>query len=185
MEYEAPSTDISRYDDHGKMMSSTINPLLKVMEDGAPIGGFGVGQTRAGTSAEYDASDSTSPVGVECDFVYKLGDEYEYDGQPVMKLSEDKAGWVPRDSQHWRRVPAENPVIKGVVNANYEAVITVPVRGPEGQAPASGGRGGHRFQPLSHLASSATPLIGMLLLDDHDLSIQVRDGGRVVIQAGQ
>ena len=31
------------------------------------------------------------------------------------------------------RIPAENPVITGSVNANYEAVITVPVRGPEGQ----------------------------------------------------
>ena len=36
----------------------------------------------------------------------------------------------------------------------------------------------------AHL-SNATPLIGMRMLDDHDLSIQVRDGGRVVIQAGQ
>ncbi len=36
----------------------------------------------------------------------------------------------------------------------------------------------------AHL-SDATPLIGMRMLDDHDLSIQVRDGGRVVIQAGQ
>ena len=30
--------------------------------------------------------------------------------------------------------------------------------------------------------ADAAPLIGMLLLDMHDLSIQVRDGGRVVIQ---
>ena len=36
----------------------------------------------------------------------------------------------------------------------------------------------------AHL-SDATPLIGMRMLDDHDLSIQVRDGGRIVIQAGQ
>ena len=33
--------------------------------------------------------------------------------------------------------------------------------------------------------ADTTPLVGMLLLDRHDLSIQVRDGGRVVIQAGQ
>ncbi len=33
-------------------------------------------------------------------------------------------------------------------------------------------------------AADATPLVGMRLLDEHDLSIQVRDGGRVVIQAG-
>ena len=29
-----------------------------------------------------------------------------------------------------------------------------------------------------------TPLVGMLLLDSHDLSIQIRVGGRVVIEAG-
>ena len=32
-------------------------------------------------------------------------------------------------------------------------------------------------------AAGSIPLVGMLLLDEHDLSIQVRDGGRVVIQA--
>ena len=32
-------------------------------------------------------------------------------------------------------------------------------------------------------AVGSTPLVGILLLDDHDLSIQVRAGGRVVIQA--
>ena len=34
-------------------------------------------------------------------------------------------------------------------------------------------------------ATGSTPLVGMLLLDRHDLSIQVRTGGRVVIQAGE
>jgi clan AA aspartic protease len=34
-------------------------------------------------------------------------------------------------------------------------------------------------------ATGSTPLVGMLLLDGHDLNIQVRDGGRVVIQAGE
>ena len=34
-------------------------------------------------------------------------------------------------------------------------------------------------------AADSMPLVGMLLLDDHDLSIRVRDGGRVVIQAGE
>ena len=34
-------------------------------------------------------------------------------------------------------------------------------------------------------AADSMPLVGMLLLDDHDLNIQVRDGGRVVIQAGE
>lgn len=32
-------------------------------------------------------------------------------------------------------------------------------------------------------ATGSTPLVGMLLLDGHDLSIQVRAGGRVVIEA--
>ena len=30
--------------------------------------------------------------------------------------------------------------------------------------------------------ADATPLLGMSMMDEHDLSIQVRDGGRVVIQ---
>ena len=32
-------------------------------------------------------------------------------------------------------------------------------------------------------AADSIPLVGMMLLDGHDLSIQVREGGRVVIQA--
>ena len=32
-------------------------------------------------------------------------------------------------------------------------------------------------------AVGSTPLVGMALLDNHDLSIQIREGGRVVIQA--
>lgn len=32
-------------------------------------------------------------------------------------------------------------------------------------------------------ATGSTPLIGMLLLDGHDLSVQVRNGGRVLIRA--
>lgn len=34
-------------------------------------------------------------------------------------------------------------------------------------------------------AVGVDPLVGMAMLEDHDLSIQVRDGGRVYIQAGQ
>ena len=34
-------------------------------------------------------------------------------------------------------------------------------------------------------ATGSTPLVGMLLLADHDLTIQVRAGGRVLIQAGE
>ena len=33
--------------------------------------------------------------------------------------------------------------------------------------------------------ADAAPLLGMSMLDNHDLSIQVPDGGRIVIQAGQ
>ena len=32
-------------------------------------------------------------------------------------------------------------------------------------------------------ASGSTPLVGMLLLDKHDLSIEVENGGRVIIEA--
>ena len=34
-------------------------------------------------------------------------------------------------------------------------------------------------------AVGGDPLVGMALMDGHDLSIQVRDGGRVLIQAGE
>ncbi len=34
-------------------------------------------------------------------------------------------------------------------------------------------------------AADTTPLVGMRMLDQHDLSIQVRAGGRVVIQAAE
>ncbi len=43
---------------------------------------------------------------------------------------------------------------------------------------------GQPRQVYAHI-SDATPLIGMRLLDSHDLSIQVRSGGRVVIEAGE
>lgn len=33
-------------------------------------------------------------------------------------------------------------------------------------------------------AVGSEPLVGMAMLDSHDLSIQVRQGGRVVIEAG-
>ena len=121
-------------------------------------------------------------------------------------------------------------MILGVVNAAYEAVITLSVQGPEGQAQEvdaavdTGFTGfltlppvlmtelalpfettGHATladgsevsfdtyrvtvlwegQPRYVLADAAdtTPLAGMLFLDMHDLSIQVRNGGRVLIEA--
>ena len=33
--------------------------------------------------------------------------------------------------------------------------------------------------------SESVPLVGMLLMDGHDLSIRVREGGRVIIQAAE
>ncbi|MCY3918372.1 MAG: clan AA aspartic protease [Chloroflexi bacterium] len=120
-------------------------------------------------------------------------------------------------------------MIEGVVNAAYEAVVTLFLRGPTGQereieAVIDTGYSGFLTLPpslveelglpfLLHggavLANGDTatfgvhgvtilwdgrprfieadavgplPLAGMSLLDMHDLSIQVRDGGRVVIQ---
>ena len=119
---------------------------------------------------------------------------------------------------------------EGVVNAAYEAVVTLPLRGPDGRAAEvdavvdTGYNGfltssvvaelglpyrGHGEAILAdgsvatfdvydvtvmwdgivrHVAASAvdsTPLMGMSLLDKHDLAIQVRDGGQVTIQASE
>lgn len=121
-------------------------------------------------------------------------------------------------------------MIEGVVNAAYEAVVTLPLRGPEGQyreiaAVIDTGYNGFLTLPtpvvaelglafggisratladgsvvafdvydvtviwdgiaryVSANAVDSTPLVGMSLLDMHDLSIRVRDGGRVLIQA--
>ena len=121
-------------------------------------------------------------------------------------------------------------MIEGVVNAAYEAVVTLPLRGPEGQyreiaAVIDTGYNGFLTLPtpvvaelglafggisratlangsvvafdvydvtviwdgiaryVSANAADSTPLVGMSLLDMHDLSIRVRDGGRVLIQA--
>ena len=38
-------------------------------------------------------------------------------------------------------------------------------------------------RPIKADATGSTPLVGMLLLDNHDLNVEVVDGGRVVIQA--
>ena len=121
-------------------------------------------------------------------------------------------------------------MIEGVVNAAYEAVVTLPLRGPEGQyreiaAVIDTGYNGFLTLPtpvvaelglafggisratladgsvvafdvydvtviwdgiaryVSANAADSTPLVGMSLLGMHDLSIRVRDGGRVLIQA--
>ena len=121
-------------------------------------------------------------------------------------------------------------MIEGVVNDGHEAVVALPLRGPEGQVreieavidtgysgfltlpPALVAELGLSFVGNGHAylandaevhfdvfdvtvlwdgqsreieadATGSTPLVGMLLLNDHDLSIQVRNGGRVLIQA--
>ena len=120
-------------------------------------------------------------------------------------------------------------MIEGVVNAAYEAVISLSLRGPSGQeqeidAVIDTGFNGFLTLPptlvaelglpfLSHggatLADGSkiafdvwevtvlwggaavpveadeadtTPLVGMSLLDNHNLYVEVKDGGRVVLQ---
>lgn len=120
-------------------------------------------------------------------------------------------------------------MIEGVVNAAYEAIVTLPLRGPNGQsrqieAVVDTGYSGFLTLPpsvvaelgllyrghsqgiladgsvaefdvygvtvtwdesaccVSANAADITPLVGMSLLAGHDLSIRVRDGGRVLIQ---
>ena len=120
-------------------------------------------------------------------------------------------------------------MIEGVVNAAREAVVTLSLRGPSGQAREveaviDTGYDGFltlppylvedlelpfRFRGRAFLANGnvetfsvhdvtvlwdgqpryvdadavgPTPLIGMLLLDRHNLNIEIADGGRVVIQ---
>ena len=122
-------------------------------------------------------------------------------------------------------------MIEGVVNAAYEAVVSLTLDGPAGQTrdigavvdtgfngfltlpPAVVAELGLPFVSIGRAtladgseisydiygvtvlwdgqriyieadAADTTPLVGMLLLDGHDLNIQVRDGGRVVIQDG-
>ena len=121
-------------------------------------------------------------------------------------------------------------MIEGVVNADYEAVITLALRGQTGQSREievviDTGYNGFLSLPPALVAglefplvgpSQATlangvvetfnvhdatvvwdgmprdveadavgpvPLAGMLLLDGHDLGVQVRHGGRVVVRA--
>ena len=120
-------------------------------------------------------------------------------------------------------------MIEGVVNAAYEAVIAVSVRGPAGQSreieavvdtgfnrylvlppalvaelgldmvgrsPVTLADGSEQSFDVHNVSviwdgqlrdvyayvADAAPLVGMSLLDLHDLSIQVRDGGRVLIE---
>ena len=121
-------------------------------------------------------------------------------------------------------------MIEGMVNAAYEAVVSLSLQGAEGQtqdieAVVDTGYTGFLTLPPAlvdelelpfayvgraflanddqvefHVhdvtllwdgeprdieadATGSTPLVGMLLLNGHDLKIQVGDGGRVIIQA--
>ena len=121
-------------------------------------------------------------------------------------------------------------MIQGVVNAAYEAVVTLPLQYPEGrtrdiEAVVDTGYSGFLTLPpelvdelglpfaymgqaflandaevdfdvhyatvlwdgqprdIEADATGSTPLLGMLLLDRHTLSIEVESGGRVVIHA--
>ena len=121
-------------------------------------------------------------------------------------------------------------MIQGVVNAAYEAIITIPLQGSEGrtleiEAVVDTGYSGFLTLPpglvdelglpfaymgqaflandaevdfdvhyvtvlwdgqrrdIEADATGSTPLVGMLLLDKHDLNIEVESGGCVVIQA--
>ena len=121
-------------------------------------------------------------------------------------------------------------MIEGVVNAAYEAVVTLPLRGQAGQerdiqVVIDTGYNGFLSLPPALVeelglllvgpsqatlangdvetfdvydvtvlwdgmprdieadAVGPTPLAGMLLLDNHSLYVEVKDGGQVVIQA--
>ena len=121
-------------------------------------------------------------------------------------------------------------MIQGMVNDAYEAVVTLSLQGPEGQAQdieavIDTGYSGFLTLPTTlvtelglpfayvgraylanddevsfdvhdvtvlwdgqprHVkadATGSTPLVGMLLLDRHNLNIEVEQGGRVVIEA--
>ena len=121
-------------------------------------------------------------------------------------------------------------MIQGVVNAAYEAVVSLALRGAEGRpqdidAVVDTGYTGFLTLPpqlvaelglpfayvgraylanddqvefnvhsvtllwdgepldIEADATGSTPLVGMLLLDEHSLNIEVKSGGKVVIQA--
>ena len=73
----------------------------RLVNAGAPIGGFGVG-TRVGTSADAPFTD----------FVYKL---VQYDGQPVMKLSENKVT-LPGPKQVYRQYDQSGKMNRDVIH---------------------------------------------------------------------
>lgn len=141
-----------------------------------------------------------------------------------------REGRLPGAPQLRGRLSAEDRVIQGVVNAAYEAVVTIYLQHPEGrtreiEAVVDTGYSGFLTLPAGLVnelglpfayigqaflandaevdfdvhyvtvlwdgqsrdieadATGSTPLLGMLVLEGHSLTIEVESGGRVAIQA--
>ena len=69
------------------------------------------------------------------------------------------SGWIPGTASLWGSSHSDRRVIAGVVNAACEPVV------------------------LLGAAADTPPLVGMRMLDRHNLNIDIDDGGRVLIQA--
>ena len=80
--------------------------IAELVSAGAPIGGFGVG-TRVGASADAPYTD----------FVYKL---VEYDGRPMMKLSEGKA-YLPGPKQVSRHIGFDGTMRLDMIHRSDES----------------------------------------------------------------
>ena len=106
-----------------------------LVSSGAPIDGFGVG-TRVGTSADAPYTD----------FVYKI---VEYDGKPVMKLSEGKAN-LPGAKQVYRRYGADGD--SGVLGDDVVCLSDEP------SAPDDGNIGEALLAPVMRDGELTAPL---------------------------
>ena len=94
--------------------------------------------------------------------------------------------------------------VEAVVDTGYNGYLTLPSylvawvglpRRSQGEARLADGSvvsfdiyrvsvlWGGRLRHIDADESESSPLLGMLLMDEHDLSIRVRNGGRVIIQA--
>ena len=81
----------------------------------------------------------------------------------------------------WGKFPAESQVIEGMVNANLEAVVTLFLRGPEGQtqqvdAVIDTGFNGYLALPPMLVADLELPIVGdgeAVLADGREVSFNV------------